>query len=146
MESVMENEQKKYTTFRSFRSKEKLDNGNWIFDSKGAVTACCECDPATRQVKVGFSFLNPTDAQRLIRGRGLAKRKLEKSPIVFENVEQTENGKLKVTERVLEYLKEQATKDMMSLTTALGISPYKGHPEKCEFLKWFPRLIQDLSM
>jgi hypothetical protein len=140
----MQSEQNKYTTYRNFRSKEKLEDGNWIFDSKGAVTACCEVDTEQRCVKVGFSFLNPTDNQFLVRGRGLAKRKLMKQPIVLENVESAENGKLKVTESVLEYLKTKATDDMMSLTTALGIKPYRGHPEKCEFLKWFPRLIQAL--
>jgi len=141
----MKREQDKYTTYRNFRSREILDNGNCIFDSKGAVTACCEVYPTERRVKVGFAFLNPTDSQLLIRGKGLAKQKLINNPIVLEGVESAENGKLKVAEKVLEYLKEKATNDMMSLTTALGIKPYRGHPEKCEFLKWFPRLIQDLS-
>ncbi len=140
----MTREKDKYTTYRNFRSKEQLENGNWIFDSKGAVTACCEVDPVERCVKVGFSFLNPTDAQFLVRGRGLAKKKLINEPIVLEGVEPTKDGKLKITERVLEYLKEKATTDMMSLTIALGIKPYRGHPEKGEFLKWFPQLIQDL--
>jgi len=140
----MEQAQTIYTTYRNFRSKEQHKNGKWIFDSKGAITACCVVDAEQRCVKVGFSFLNPADSQFLVRGRGLAKQKLMNQSILLEDVELTENGKLKVTESILGYLKEKATTDMLSLTTALGISPYRGNPEKSEFLKWFPRLIQDL--
>jgi len=134
----------KYTTYRNFRSKEMLDNGNPIFDTKGAVTACCEVDTTERSIKVGFSFLNPADEQLVVRGKGLAKSKLIRKPITLENVEAKENGKLKVTEALLEYLKETVTDDMQSLTTTLGKEPYRGRPEKCEFAKWLPRLIQTL--
>jgi len=140
----MQHEKDKYTTYRKFRSKEQLDNGEWRFDTKGAVTACCEVNTTERRVKVGFSFLNPTDSQFLVRGRGLAKQKLMKEPITIEGIGTTKDGKLKITESVLEYLKAKAITDMTSLTLALGVKPYRGNPEKSEFLKWFPRLIQTL--
>lgn len=136
-------EKQKYT-YRSFRSKTQRNDGSVIWDVAGSITACCELDTEQRQVKVGFSFLNPTDSQLLVRGRGLAKQKLLRAPIVLNNIKVTEDGKFKITEKVLEHLKAQSKADMKSLTTTLGIHPYNGRPEKCEFLKWFPRLVQDL--
>ena len=130
--------------YRNFRSRSKHANGHFIWDTHGAVTACCELDAEHQQIKVGFSFLNPADSQFLTRGRGLAKQKLLKAPIVLHGVTKDANGKYNITKTILDHLKAQSYTDMKSLTTTLGIRPYNGRPEKCEFLKWFPQLVNTL--
>ena len=134
-----------YTTFRNFRSVEKTDNvkTKFTYDRLGAITACCKVSPDTRSMSVGFSFLNPTDNQWLIRGKGLAKQKLLKNPICM-NIENTKEGTPDVTSTLLGYLKAQVTKDAKTMATALGIRPYNGIPEKCELSKWLPVLIKSL--
>lgn len=141
----MEPEEEKYVTYRTFRSKDNLINGKLIYDMRGAITACCEVAPDSRQIKVGFSFLNPIDSQFLIRGKGLAKKKLLNDPILLENVGFNKKGKLKVTETILKYLVDLTGLQMKELTEKLKIKEYHGDLTKCNFMKWFPALLKYLQ-
>jgi hypothetical protein len=141
----MERKSEKYVTYRTFRSKDNLVNGKFIYDMRGAITACCEVDPEAKQIKVGFSFLNPTDSQFLVRGKGLAKKKLLSDPILLENVGVNEKGKLKVTDTVLQYLVRLTESSMKEFTEKLKIKEYHGDLMKCSFMQWFPLLLDHLG-
>jgi len=142
---LMDKFAEKYVTYRTFRSKDNLTNGTFIYDMRGAITACCEVDSESKQIKVGFSFLNPTDSQFLVRGKGLAKKKLLSDPILLENVGINEKGKLKVTDAVFQYLVHLTGLRMKELTEKLKIKEYHGDFTKCNFMAWFPNFLDYLQ-
>lgn len=135
-----------YITYRNFRTKKKLDNGKDVYDVDGAITACCEVFPEENKMHVGFSFLNPTDNQIKISGKGRAKQRLMKNPIVLTDVEMGEKGKLKVSEKLREYIKEAllTSKGPAKIFDHFHIAPYNGNSMKCGVLKWLPLMLSKL--
>jgi hypothetical protein len=133
-----------YRTVRNFRTKIANVNGTKILDVAGSVTAVCDVNPETRTMRVGFSFLNPTDHQLMVRGKGLATKRLIRSPITITGLEPAPNGKLKVTEALITYLQQTGKQPVEEMPRLLGAAPYRGKPEKCQFPKWFPGLVSAL--
>lgn len=131
-----------YVTYRMFRSKQKLENGNAILDTTGAVTAACCVDPGKKTMKVGFSFLNPNDHQLLVRGRGQAVQRMNKNPVELP-VELDKDGHFMVTEAVLNYMLSAAKSDL--LESYLKIGKYNGKPEKNKFRLWFVNFVKNID-
>jgi hypothetical protein len=142
------------TTYRHFRSKRDLGttntrgNAQFVYDEQGAITACCIIDDNATFVKVGFSFLNPTDAQVKISGKGRALQRAQRDPIHLE-VPKTDSGKLKLTETIHTYIKQALipaddSDFVKNLFDHFKITPYNGKWGKCSFVKWIPKLIETL--
>jgi hypothetical protein len=135
-----------YITYRNFRTKKTLENGKDVFDVDGAITACCEVFPEENKIHVGFSLLNPTDSQIKIRGKGLAKQRMINNPIVLNDVEMGEKGKLKVSEKLREYVKEAMhnSKGAAKIFDHFHIPKYNGDSMKCGVLKWLPLMLSKM--
>lgn len=136
---------KQFVTYRSFRTSKKLENGRTVLDTSGAITACCNVDLEKNTMHVGFSFLNPTDNQLKPKGRGIAKQRMLKNPILFPKVPADEKGAPRISTILVDYLKKVTEiPNDSALFAYLGIQPYNGAGSKCEFMSWFPAMIKSL--
>lgn len=131
-----------YETYRFFRQKEQLENGNFIFDTTGAIIACCTVRPEKKEMEVGFSFLNPSDNMQLVRGKGFAKKRMLRSPIKMQDFDLSEKGVPLVTECLQQYLK--LALKAPDLFAWLHINKYNGNANKCGLAKWLPAFIEKL--
>jgi len=138
--------EKRYLTFRSFRTKETLENGKPLFDTEGSgsITACCEVDRESQSMRVGFSFRNPTDGQLLVRGRGYAISSLKRRSVTIDGLETTDGGNLKVTEALIAHLQSAFSMPIEQAFKHLTVKPYRGKAEKCGLMKWLPGAVQAL--
>lgn len=132
----------KEITYRYFRSSEIMPNGKKIYDQHGAVMAACRTFPSEKRVAVGFSFLNPTDQMHLVRGKGIAKSRLQKQPIILENVEVSEKGKLQISKALARYLTET---DPTDFPDRFGIQEYTGKKTP-GIMSWLPEFLCRISV
>lgn len=141
-------------TYRTFKVR-KMNPQRKTFEPNGAITACCDVDEDKKEMRVGFSFLSPIDqhlylsqgrkGRRTIvnKGQGIAKQRMlsGQAPdfVVISGLERNGDGKLKITEALVRYLKSFKGIDKMTFGTGAGA--YYGTSSKEVFWKWFQEAV-----
>ena len=133
--------------------REPMRNDKPLFlkfrNEKGEVQVCLTpSEEWKNEVHAGFSCCNPKDislprGKRVFKHRSASQGRMEKKPVrielpqKLESVPEDKQYDL-VRAAVIEFMREFKEHN-------LGLRPYTGSPEKCEFHQWFSAFYADLT-